>query len=293
MEYTNRELLFEGRRRLEAANIADADVDAWILFAGTTGLDRTAYFMQGGEKVKPETAERYFEKIGRRTDREPVQYIEGTAPFMGYDFEVNENVLIPRTDTEVLVEEALKAAARLCRERLHGTSVRVLDMCTGSGCIIESLYLNLNRDGYVIEACASDISEKALETAKRNAERLGADVKFCQGNLFEKVEGTFNMILSNPPYIRSDVIEGLEPEVKDYEPKLALDGTDDGLYFYREITAKAGEYLEDGGILMFEIGYDQGMEVSRMCRDNGYTDVKVIKDLAGLDRVVSAVYAKH
>ena len=293
MEYTNRELLFEGRRRLEAANIADADVDAWILFAGTTGLDRTAYFMQGGEKVKPETTERYFEKIGRRTDREPVQYIEGTAPFMGYDFEVNENVLIPRMDTEVLVEEALKAAARLCRERLHGTSVRVLDMCTGSGCIIESLYLNLNRDGYVIEACASDISEKALETAKRNAERLGADVKFCQGNLFEKVEGTFNMILSNPPYIRSDVIEGLEPEVKDYEPKLALDGTDDGLYFYREITAKAGEYLEDGGILMFEIGYDQGMEVSRMCRDNGYTDVKVIKDLAGLDRVVSAVYAKH
>lgn len=293
MEYTNRELLREGQERLRAAGIAEADVDAWILFAGTTGLDRTAYFMQGNEKVNPELAVKYFDKIGRRTDREPVQYIEGTAPFMGYDFEVNENVLIPRMDTEILVAEAVRAASKMCLERLHGTSVRVLDMCTGSGCIIESLYLTLKKDGYVIDACASDISGAALETAKRNAGRLGADVKFCRGNLFENVEGKFNMILSNPPYIRSDVIDGLEPEVKDYEPKLALDGTQDGLYFYREITAQAGEYLHDGGILMFEIGYDQGMEVSRMCCDNGYTDVKIIKDFAGLDRVVTAVYTKN
>lgn len=293
MEYTNRELLREGQERLRVAGIAEADVDAWILFAGTTGLDRTAYFMQGNEKVNPELAEKYFDKIGRRTDREPVQYIEGTAPFMGYDFEVNGNVLIPRMDTEILVAEAVKAASKMCLERIYGTSVKVLDMCTGSGCIIESLYLTLKKDGYVIDACASDISGTALETAEKNAERLGADVKFCQGNLFEKVEGKFNMILSNPPYIRSDVIDGLEPEVKDYEPKLALDGTQDGLYFYREITAQAGEYLLDGGILMFEIGYDQGMEVSRMCCDNGYTDVKVIKDFAGLDRVVTAVYKKN
>ena len=293
MEYTNRELLREGQERLRAAGIAEADVDAWILFAGTTGLDRTAYFMQGNEKVQPELAERYFEKIGRRTDREPVQYIEGTAPFMGYDFEVDENVLIPRMDTEILVAEAVKAGTKLCRERIHGTSVRVLDMCTGSGCIIESLYLSLKKDGYLIEACAADISEKALEVAEKNAERLGADVKFFKGNLFEKVDGAFNMILSNPPYIRSDVIAGLEPEVKDYEPKTALDGMQDGLYFYREITEHAGEYLIDGGILMLEIGYDQGMEVSRMCRDNGYTDIKIIKDFAGLDRVVSAVYTRH
>lgn len=293
MKYTNRQLLHEGQERLKAAGITEADADAWILFAGTTGLDRTAYLMRGSESVKDETVEKYFEKIRRRTDREPVQYIEGTAPFMGYDFAVNENVLIPRMDTEILVCEALKEADRMCRERLHGTDVRVLDMCTGSGCIIESLYLLLKKNGYEIKAEASDVSEKALETAKLNAERLNAEIKFSKGNLFENVNGTFNMILSNPPYIRSSVIEELEPEVREHEPRLALDGTDDGLYFYREITSKAGEYLEDGGILMFEIGYDQGMEVSQLCMQNGYSDVKVIKDFAGLDRVVSAVYTKH
>ena len=290
MEYTNRQLLHEGQERLKAAGITEADADAWILFAGTTGLDRTAYLMRGSESVKEDTVEKYFEKIRRRMDREPVQYIEGTAPFMGYDFAVNENVLIPRMDTEILVSEALKEADRMCRERLHGTDVRVLDMCTGSGCIIESLYLLLEKNGYEIKAEASDVSEKALETAKLNAERLGAEIKFNKGNLFESVNGTFNMILSNPPYIRTSEIEKLQDEVKLHDPFSALDGKEDGLYFYKKIIADAKRFLKENGVLAFEIGYDQGKAVSDLMKEAGYDKVFVKKDLAGLDRIVCGVY---
>lgn len=292
MEYTNRTLLKEGSTRLENAGIADAKTDAWLLFAGATGLSRTEYLIGGNDKVSDEVVDAYFAKIKRRAGREPVQYIEGTAPFMGYEFVVNDNVLIPRMDTEVLVSEALKAAVMLCRKRLRGTKIRLLDMCTGSGCIAESMYLSLKKDGYMVQVTAADVSASALEVAGLNAKRLEADVEFVQGNLFENIHGCYHMILSNPPYIRTSVIADLEPEVREHEPVLALDGTYDGLFFYREITARAKGYLEDGGYLMFEIGYDQAMEVSGLCRDNGYTDIKVIKDLAGLDRVVTARYER-
>ena len=288
MEYTNRTLLKEGRKRLDAAGIEAADIDAWLLFAGTTGLSRTEYLMRENDRASDEVVSRFFDKIKRRAGREPVQYIEGMAAFMGYEFSVNENVLIPRMDTEVLVSEALRKAAELYAERLHGTQIKLLDMCTGSGCIAESMYLLLKKDGYLMQVTASDVSAAALKVARLNAERLGADIEFIQGSLFEKIKGSYHMILSNPPYIRTDVIPDLEPEVREHEPALALDGRQDGLYFYREITAQAREHLEDGGYLMFEIGYDQGMEVCALCRDNGYTDIRVIKDLAGLDRVVTA-----
>ena len=161
-------------------------------------------------------------------------------------------------------------------------------MCTGSGCIAQSTYLLLKNEGCTVEADAVDISEQALEVAGINASRLGAQVKLIRGNLFENVDNKYSMILSNPPYIRTDVIADLEPEVREHEPMLALDGTADGLYFYREITDKAWEYLENNGILMYEIGYDQALEVSDMLRQKGYTDIAVIKDFAGLDRVVAA-----
>jgi release factor glutamine methyltransferase len=286
--YTNRELLKEGSMQLRAAGITEADTDAWLLFSACMGLNRTEYLMRSDAVVPDDKAEEYLGKLKRRAGREPVQYIEETAPFMGFDFYVNENVLIPRMDTEILVSEAIKRARIMFSQRQHDVNFRILDMCTGSGCIAQSTYLLLKNEGCTVEVDAVDISEKALEVARINASRLGAQVKLIRGNLFENVDNKYSMILSNPPYIRTDVIADLEPEVREHEPMLALDGTADGLYFYREITDKAWEYLENNGILMYEIGYDQALEVSDMLRQKGYTDIAVIKDFAGLDRVVAA-----
>lgn len=288
MGYTNRELLKEGSMQLRAAGITEADTDAWLLFSVCMGLNRTEYLMRSDAVVPDDKAEEYLGKLKRRAGREPVQYIEETAPFMGFDFYVNENVLIPRMDTEILVSEAIKRARIMFSQRQHDVNFRILDMCTGSGCIAQSTYLLLKNEGCTVEVDAVDISEKALEVAGINASRLGAQVKLIRGNLFENVDNKYSMILSNPPYIRTDVIADLEPEVREHEPMLALDGTADGLYFYREITDKAWEYLENNGILMYEIGYDQALEVSDMLRQKGYTDIAVIKDFAGLDRVVAA-----
>lgn len=288
MGYTNRELLKEGSMQLRAAGITEADTDAWLLFSACMGLNRTEYLMRSDAVVPDDKAEEYLGKLKRRAGREPVQYIEETAPFMGFDFYVNENVLIPRMDTEILVSEAIKRARIMFSQRQHDVNFRILDMCTGSGCIAQSTYLLLKNEGCTVEVDAVDISEKALEVAGINASRLGARVKLIRGNLFENVDNKYSMILSNPPYIRTDVIADLEPEVREHEPMLALDGTADGLYFYREITDKAWEYLENNGILMYEIGYDQALEVSDMLRQKGYTDIAVIKDFAGLDRVVAA-----
>lgn len=288
MGYTNRELLKEGSMQLRAAEITEADTDAWLLFSACMGLNRTEYLMRSDAVVPDDKAEEYLGKLKRRAGREPVQYIEETAPFMGFDFYVNENVLIPRMDTEILVSEAIKRARIMFSQRQHDVNFRILDMCTGSGCIAQSTYLLLKNEGCTVEVDAVDISEKALEVARINASRLGAQVKLIRGNLFENVDNKYSMILSNPPYIRTDVIADLEPEVREHEPMLALDGTADGLYFYREITDKAWEYLENNGILMYEIGYDQALEVSDMLRQKGYTDIAVIKDFAGLDRVVAA-----
>ena len=288
MGYTNRELLKEGSMQLRAAGITEADTDAWLLFSACMGLNRTEYLMRSDAVVPDDKAEEYLGKLKRRAGREPVQYIEETAPFMGFDFYVNENVLIPRMDTEILVSEAIKRARIMFSQRQHDVNFRILDMCTGSGCIAQSTYLLLKNEGCTVEVDAVDISEKALEVAGINASRLGAQVRLIRGNLFENVDNKYSMILSNPPYIRTDVIADLEPEVREHEPMLALDGTADGLYFYREITDKAWEYLENNGILMYEIGYDQALEVSDMLRQKGYTDIAVIKDFAGLDRVVAA-----
>lgn len=288
MGYTNRELLKEGSMQLRAAGITEADTDAWLLFSACMGLNRTEYLMRSDAVVPDDKAEEYLGRLKRRAGREPVQYIEETAPFMGFDFYVNEHVLIPRMDTEILVSEAIKRARIMFSQRQHDVNFRILDMCTGSGCIAQSTYLLLKNEGCTVEVDAVDISEKALEVAGINASRLGAQVKLIRGNLFENVDNKYSMILSNPPYIRTDVIADLEPEVREHEPMLALDGTADGLYFYREITDKAWEYLENNGILMYEIGYDQALAVSDMLRQKGYTDIAVIKDFAGLDRVVAA-----
>ena len=289
---TLKSLLAEGREALTAAQIADADIDAWLLLQYVTGINRMTYLMEPDKPVSDEDAMAYHEVIAQRATHYPLQYITHTQEFMGLDFYVDERVLIPRQDTEVLVETALGFLK---------DDMSVLDMCTGSGCILISLAANRKLSaGYGV-----DLSEGALEVAQKNAKANGVDyLRWLQSSLFEVFESDLNIgeasdkssckadhlqvdiIVSNPPYIESDVIPTLMPEVRVHEPMMALDGFADGLYFYREITAKASTYLKDKGYLLFEIGYDQGEAVADLMRTAGFADVHVKKDLAGLDRVV-------
>lgn len=266
----------EGASALKAAGIAEAELDARLLLEYVMGTDRNYLYVHGDDIVPSGKITEFRELIEKRVKRIPIQHLIGSVGFMGLDFIVNENVLIPRQDTECLVEEALIHA-------MDGD--KILDMCTGSGCILLSI-MHYKND---ITGVGTDISEEALKVARENAGMLNA--RFIQGDLYDALsdddKNSFDMIVSNPPYIRPDVIETLEPEVKEHEPMLALDGGADGLDFYRRITKGAKDYLKKGGRLLYEIGYDQGREVSEIMEKNGFMDVKVIKDLAGLDRVVS------
>ena len=196
---------------------------------------------------------------------------------MGLEFVVNEHVLIPRQDTEILVESVLKVLE---------PEMKILDMCTGSGCILLSL-LKLSKG---VSGVGVDISEKALKVAKTNREKLNLEAELLQSDLFEMVEGDFDVIVSNPPYIRTAVIEELKEEVKFHDPYIALDGKEDGLYFYRKIVKSGLKHLKRGGRLYFEIGHDQGEDVKKLMEEAGFEKVTVKKDLAGLDRVVFGMY---
>lgn len=269
------EIYRQGVYALERAGIEEAALDARLLLEDVCGTDRTALYAHGEQELNGGQEERYLEKIRHRAERIPLQHILGKTEFMGLTFKVNKDVLCPRPDTEILVEEVLK--------HLHD-GMRILDIGTGSGCILLSL-LHYSND---CQGVGVDISEKALQVAKENAEKLSADrVSFIRSDLFDGVEGVFEIIVSNPPYIRSSEIEHLMPEVRDHDPRAALDGREDGLFFYREITKRAKGYLPGGGMLFYEIGYDQGEAVSRIMRDNGFREVEIIKDFSGLDRVVS------
>ena len=279
---TLKEALAKAVDKLQQMEVPDADIDAWYLLSYVTGLDRAAFFLHGEEPMAEPDMIRYCDLVTKRGERIPLQHLTGEQEFMGLDFHVNEHVLIPRQDTEILVEEVLK--------ELHD-GMRVLDMCTGSGCILLSLLHYSN----ACEGLGVDLSADALEVAEQNAETLldavNADrVHFLQSDLFDKVEGKFEIIVSNPPYIASAEVEKLMPEVRDHEPRMALDGTEDGLHFYRRIIEEAGKHLVSSGMLFFEIGYDQGQAVSELMRTEGYREVQVGKDYAGLDRVVSGTY---
>ena len=267
-----RSALKEGTEYLKSHGVPESELDAWYLLEYCTGISRTQYFVKQADEMSEEELMRYREVLNRRGQRIPLQHITGVQEFMGLEFLVNEHVLIPRQDTEILVEETLK--------RLRDGQ-KVLDMCTGSGCIIISLAMNRN-----IEATAVDISEKALEVAGENARRHDREIQFIESDLFEEVTQRFDCIVSNPPYIASEEVMRLMPEVREHEPLSALDGSKDGLYFYREIIKHGPEHLERNGWLLFEIGYDQGEAVSEMMRNAGFVHVEVKKDLAGLDRVV-------
>lgn len=274
---TLRECLLYGKNYLHSHNIADSDIDAWLLLEYTAKIDRNYYFMHQFEEISNILVDEYKILLVRRSEHVPLQYLTNEQEFMGFKFKVNENVLIPRQDTEILVEEAVN--------RLK-PSMRVLDMCTGSGCIAVSLK-RLARD---IEVTAADISSKALAVAIENAELNSADIEFIQSDLFENVRGKFDIIVSNPPYIPSETVDLLMEEVREHEPRLALDGMSDGLHFYRLIVRESTRFLEDKGFLMLEIGHDQREAVINIMKEAGFKAVTGIKDLAGLDRVVIGSY---
>lgn len=282
---TYRECYEQGCRSLQAAGIEEATLDARLLLEAVCGTDRNDLLVHGEQPVAPEAEEKYLNWIRQRAEHIPLQQLTGEQDFMGLTFNVNEHVLIPRQDTEILVEEVLK--------ELHD-GMRVLDMCTGSGCILLSL-LHYSND---CEGLGVDLSAEALEVAGRNVLKVLTPEKaehahFLQSDLFEKVEGKFEIIVSNPPYIASAEVEKLMPEVRDHEPRMALDGTEDGLYFYRRIIEEAGRHLVSSGMLFFEIGYDQGQAVSELMRTEGYREVQVVQDYAGLDRVVLGTYCER
>ena len=274
---TYRELFEYGKKQLEDAGIEEAALDARLLLEYICHTDRNALLVHG-DSVRSDLEEQFYHMvIEKRAQRIPLQHITGQQEFMGLTFKVNEHVLIPRQDTEILVEEAM---------RYLSDGMRILDICTGSGCILLSLLKYSNE----CEGLGVDISEDALAVARENAQNLGLEAEFRYSDLLEKVEGKFDMIVSNPPYIETAVIDTLMPEVREHEPMLALDGREDGLYFYRRIVEQCTSYMTRGARLFFEIGYDQGETVKDMMIHKGLREVEIIKDYAGLDRVVTGCW---
>ncbi len=298
-----------GREELLSAEITEAQLDARLLLESVCGTGRNDLLVHGDREVDSEKQNAYERLIAGRKARIPLQQLTGVQEFMGLEFLVDEHVLIPRQDTEILVEEVLK--------NLYD-GMRILDLCTGSGCILISL-LHYSND---CEGVGADISAEALEVARRNARKLlgpkawaeagasvgtGAEdvrelgcgeddaagagdrdgrISFVQGDLFEKAEGKFDIIVSNPPYISSGVIGTLMPEVREHEPLGALDGGEDGLSFYRRIVEECRPHLCGGGMLFLEIGYDQADDVRKLMEDAGFLEINLVKDYGGLDRVV-------
>lgn len=275
VEYSLKGLLTDGTKMLTQAGIDEAELDARYILEYITGLNSAQYFIHSEDIIEKNKAEEFFRLIERRSKRIPLSYVIGTRDFFGLTFKVDENVLIPEQETELLVEEVIK----------HSEGKSVLDMCTGSGCIAISIALF----GKPSKVAASDISEKALEVARENAKSLKAgEISFIRGDMFENVTDKFDIIVSNPPYIETGEIDELMPEVRDYIPRLALDGDIDGLKFYRIISKEAVKKLNKNGRIFYEIGYNQSRAVASILLENSFTDVKIMKDYSGLDRIVMA-----
>ena len=278
---TIRELYRQGYEILANNEIVDAKIDAKLLLEFALNMTSSEYFLNYDKEVDRDMCENYLTLIEQRATHYPLQYITGTQEFMGIEFMVNEHVLIPRWETEMLVEETLKECDKFST---------VLDMCTGSGCIITSI----KKIAKVYRAVGVDISQDATNVGMYNALKNQVDIEFVQSDLFENVKGKYDIIVSNPPYIKTKVIEGLMPEVRRFEPMMALDGTEDGLYFYRQIISEAPNYLKDNGWIFFEIGHDQGKDVAMLLAKNDeFKEIQVIKDYAGNCRIVKAKYERN
>ena len=270
---TYREAVEFGTKCLTDAGVPDAALDAWYLLQMVCKIERSYYYVRGEEDITQDAQKEYEIAVQKRVEHIPLQYIIGEQEFMGLRFKVNSNVLIPRQDTETLVEQVLKIVK---------PGMKVLDLCTGSGCVLISVLKNAPE----LTGMGSDISKTALLVAKENAKLHEVDAEWVRSDLFDNITETFDVIMANPPYIPTGEILSLMPEVRDFEPENALDGGADGLDFYRKIAGQVKDYLNPGGYVYMEIGYDQGEAVSELMRNAGFTEVEVIKDLARNDRVV-------
>lgn len=279
-------LLTESVKVLTEAGIEEATLDARYLLFEVFHTDMTHFLLDRGRGISEDDqvldqVKQYRLMIEKRSQRIPLQHITGSREFMGLEFYVNEHVLIPRQDTETLVELILKD--------YKGRKPVILDMCTGSGCIA----ISLSKIGGFDGVTAVDLSKEALKVAKRNADVLlgPGRITLIESDLFQAIEpkSRFDIIVSNPPYIPTEIIKELQPEVRNFEPMLALDGREDGLFFYRQLVSEGRRFLNPGGSIYFEIGYDQAESVSALLEDAGFAEIRVVKDAAGLDRVVCAV----
>ncbi len=278
-----------GTEVLSAAGISEAALDARLLLEFITGQDANTLYAHPETIVSDGDAARYEEMLTKRSRHIPLQHLTGKCGFMGIDFRVSDKVLVPRQDSESLVEEAM-------RYTMDGADI--LDLCTGSGCLLLSLMHYKNN----CRGIGVDISEDALAIANSNLEMLsgqdglnGGTVRFLAGDLYDALPGenhTFDVIISNPPYIRASDIETLAPEVRDHDPRIALDGGDDGLDFYRRIAEHAPMHLNRGGMIFLEIGCDQASDVTAILAGAGFTDLETVKDYAGNDRVVKGMIRK-
>ncbi|MBQ6401712.1 MAG: peptide chain release factor N(5)-glutamine methyltransferase [Firmicutes bacterium] len=284
-------LIREGQYQLNKAGCMDPKTDAEELYSFLTGRDRVQIFLEAEEEVEPETERRYMKLIERRAQRIPLQHITGEQEFMGFRFAVTPDVLIPRQDTETLVQEGAKAIQstqkekRSFLERLKGRKDwEILDLCCGSGIV----GISVARICGNVELTASDISEAAVALTKRNARDNRVEAEVLQGDLFAPHQGKrFDMILCNPPYVKTNMIGMLQDEIKDHEPREALDGGRDGLDFYRRIVAKAPSHLKEDGFLLMEMGYDQGEALRKLLKESGrFREIEIVRDLPGKERVI-------
>lgn len=280
MEKTSyRKLLTKAANILKDANIENIEYDIKTILRDTFDIDYNKFVMDMDNEIETDKSLEYefISRIEKRKKHIPLQYIINKQNFYGLDLYVNESVLIPRYDTENIVDCIVK-------DFEGSKDISVLDLCTGSGCIA----ISLKKNGFE-KVFALDISDKALEVAKHNAYIHNADITFIKSDLYKELPNDirFDLIVSNPPYIRTGEIEKLDDEVKDFEPKLALDGGKDGLDFYKKILNLSKEFINKNGSLYFEIGYDQAKDVVDIAKKEGYYNIKIIKDLSGKDRGIS------
>lgn len=283
-----KEVIELGKQVLIRNNIDDASLVARELLAHVLGQNKQYLVIHSNDELKEEYHSKFVDCINQIVSGKPLQYITHKQEFMGLNFFVDENVLIPQPDTEVLVEETIKKCISVAELGAEQSPIKILDLCTGSGAIAISLNYVLAQKNINAEIMASDISAKALDIAKKNNELNNTSVKFAESNLFENIQkNDFDIIVSNPPYIKRKIIETLPCQVQ-AEPHIALDGGEDGLDFYKKIIDQACKYIKNGYILL-EIGYDQKDEVEGLFRANGrYSEIETVKDLSNNDRCVIA-----
>ena len=284
---TLRDYIIKGQNILKEAGISDYENDTRVLAMFAFGISYSDMFMKMTEEMQDDDADFFLNCIDLRSTHMPCQYITGSQFFMGYEFLTEDGVLIPRQETELLVEKALELTSGL-------ESCKALDMCTGSGCIGISYELKRREEGHKSdEIHLADVSDNAIYVAEKNKYKLGSKCSIIKTDLFENIKDKYDIIMSNPPYIRSSDIDDIMEEVRDFEPRIALDGDEDGLSFYKRIAKHAMDYLYKDGILIMEIGYDQYEDVKELLEKNNFNNISLIKDYAGLDRIVTAYASEH